>query len=183
MTNSRLRIENPMTNCTVLWVRGTHCKVIGKSNVDLHQCLALKPKTCTDHNITAVGIDGNFCVISICNLQPRSCWWHMNIVCWGRTVNVSGCLNGSSFDLWTIPFMSKAKEDNSCYSSFSALQPSDFERRRALSSAICEVLWQAGNRTRCCLCLQQELPFFDTDYTYRVDGVTEKVGPFFSWSV
>lgn len=58
---------------------------------------------------------------------------------------------------------------------FSALQPTEFERRRALCGAICEVLWQAGSQTRCCVCLQQELPLFDTDYTYRVDGVTEKV--------
>ena len=59
----------------------------------------------------------------------------------------------------------------------SALKPSDFERRRALSAAICEIMWQAGGRTRCCLCLQQDTAYFDTDYTYRVDGITEKVGP------
>lgn len=58
---------------------------------------------------------------------------------------------------------------------FSALHPSDFERRKALCGAICDVLWQAGNQTRCCICLQQDTAFFDTDYRYRVDGITEKV--------
>ncbi|KAL4220105.1 FAM188B2-like [Mactra antiquata] len=56
-----------------------------------------------------------------------------------------------------------------------SLQPNDFERRKALCSAICDVLWQAGGRSRCCICLQQDQAFFDTDYTYRVDGITEKL--------
>lgn len=68
-----------------------------------------------------------------------------------------------------------SRQYTSSLASRNALQPSDFERRKALSGAICEVLWQAGNRTRCCLCLQQDMAYFDTDYRYRVDGITEKL--------
>ena len=57
----------------------------------------------------------------------------------------------------------------------SAVQPSEFERRKALCGAICDILWQAGNQSRCCMCLRQEEALFDMDYTYRVDGITEKV--------
>ncbi|XP_052235536.1 inactive ubiquitin carboxyl-terminal hydrolase MINDY-4B-like [Dreissena polymorpha] len=56
-----------------------------------------------------------------------------------------------------------------------ALKPSDFERRKALCSAICEILWQAGCQSRCSLCLLQDSAFFDTDYTYRKDGLTEMI--------
>lgn len=71
----------------------------------------------------------------------------------------------------------KPRQNKTCYFylTYSALQPSDFERRKALSGALCDVLWQAGNQTRCCVCLQQDVAFFDTDYQYRVDGFTEKV--------
>ncbi|KAJ8310563.1 hypothetical protein KUTeg_012428 [Tegillarca granosa] len=37
-----------------------------------------------------------------------------------------------------------------------ALNPNDFERRRALVHGMCEILWKAGERKRCCVCLKQE---------------------------
>ena len=57
----------------------------------------------------------------------------------------------------------------------SALQPSEFERRKALCGAISEVLWRAGSGIRCCVCLLQEVSYFGTNWQYRADGITEKV--------
>lgn len=68
-----------------------------------------------------------------------------------------------------------AREYASPIVSTNALQPSEFERRKALSGAICEVLWRAGSGIRCCVCLLQEDAIFDTNWQYRVDGITEKV--------
>ncbi|XP_059177434.1 inactive ubiquitin carboxyl-terminal hydrolase MINDY-4B-like [Physella acuta] len=56
-----------------------------------------------------------------------------------------------------------------------ALKPNAFERRRALIGAICEILWQAGDKRRCCVCLKQEEVCFGPDYRYRPDSVTEKL--------
>ncbi|XP_060582753.1 inactive ubiquitin carboxyl-terminal hydrolase MINDY-4B-like isoform X2 [Ruditapes philippinarum] len=67
------------------------------------------------------------------------------------------------------------KQYSSSLATKHALQPTDFERRKALSGAVCDVLWQAGNQIRCCVCLHQDTAFFDTDYQYRVDGITEKL--------
>lgn len=68
-----------------------------------------------------------------------------------------------------------AREYASSIVSMNALQPSDFERRKALCGAICEVLWRAGSGIRCCVCLLQEQAIFDTNWQYRIDGITEKV--------
>ncbi|XP_071085785.1 inactive ubiquitin carboxyl-terminal hydrolase MINDY-4B-like [Haliotis cracherodii] len=57
----------------------------------------------------------------------------------------------------------------------SALQPNSYERRRALIDGLCEMLWQAGERRRCCVCLQQEHSCFGPDYRYRVDNITERL--------
>ncbi|XP_052784905.1 inactive ubiquitin carboxyl-terminal hydrolase MINDY-4B-like isoform X3 [Mya arenaria] len=79
------------------------------------------------------------------------------------------------FQAYLMKHLLFGKNYISSFATRNALKPSDFERRKALSSAICEILWQAGSQTRCCLCLQQDTAFFDTDYTYRLDGVTEKI--------
>jgi hypothetical protein len=58
----------------------------------------------------------------------------------------------------------------------SALRPNSFERRKALVDGICEMLWQAGDRQRCCVALLEELACFPHDYRYRFDSITERVG-------
>ncbi|KAK0048918.1 inactive ubiquitin carboxyl-terminal hydrolase MINDY-4B [Biomphalaria pfeifferi] len=55
------------------------------------------------------------------------------------------------------------------------LKPTAFERRRALAGAVCEMLWQAGDRRKCCVCLKQQEPCFGPDYRYRPDSITEKL--------
>lgn len=57
----------------------------------------------------------------------------------------------------------------------SALKPNDFERRRALISALCEILWTAGEKKRCCICLIQEEKCYEQDYRIRDDNITEKL--------
>ncbi|XP_021350421.1 inactive ubiquitin carboxyl-terminal hydrolase MINDY-4B-like isoform X2 [Mizuhopecten yessoensis] len=57
----------------------------------------------------------------------------------------------------------------------SALQPNDFERRRALISAMCQILWLVGDNRRCCVCLQQVDRCYANDYRCRDDGITEKI--------
>ncbi|RUS85296.1 hypothetical protein EGW08_006943 [Elysia chlorotica] len=56
-----------------------------------------------------------------------------------------------------------------------ALRPNEFERRRALIGAISEMLWQAGDRKRGCVCLKEEEACFGPDYRYRPDSITEKL--------
>ncbi|XP_012944658.1 inactive ubiquitin carboxyl-terminal hydrolase MINDY-4B [Aplysia californica] len=56
-----------------------------------------------------------------------------------------------------------------------ALCPNEFERRRALIGAICEILWQAGEKKRCCVCLKEQEACFGPDYRYKMDGITEKL--------
>ena len=58
---------------------------------------------------------------------------------------------------------------------FSALKPNEYERKRALIGALCEILWTAGEKKRCCICLSQEDRCYDQDYRVRDDGITEKV--------
>ena len=58
---------------------------------------------------------------------------------------------------------------------FSALKPNEFERRRALISALCDILWAAGEKKRCCICLLQEDRCYEQDYSIRDDKITEKV--------
>ncbi|XP_033760244.1 inactive ubiquitin carboxyl-terminal hydrolase MINDY-4B-like isoform X2 [Pecten maximus] len=57
----------------------------------------------------------------------------------------------------------------------SALQPNEFERKRALVSALCQILWKVGDNRRCCVCLQQVARCFPNDYRCRDDGITEKI--------
>ncbi|CAG2191281.1 MINDY3_4 [Mytilus edulis] len=57
----------------------------------------------------------------------------------------------------------------------SALKPNEFERKRALIGAICEMLWAAGEKKRCCICLLQDDRCYDQDYRVRDDGITEKL--------
>lgn len=59
--------------------------------------------------------------------------------------------------------------------SASSLRPNNFERRKALTDGISEMLWQAGERCRCCVALLEELPCFGHDYRYRFDNVTERM--------
>lgn len=56
-----------------------------------------------------------------------------------------------------------------------ALKPNDFERRRALISALCDILWAAGEKKRCCICLLQEDRCYEQDYCIRDDKITEKL--------
>ena len=58
----------------------------------------------------------------------------------------------------------------------SSLRPNNFERRKALIDGICEMLWQAGEKRRCCLALLEQEACFGPDYRYRFDNVTERVG-------
>ncbi|XP_067670087.1 inactive ubiquitin carboxyl-terminal hydrolase MINDY-4B-like [Haliotis asinina] len=67
------------------------------------------------------------------------------------------------------------KEYQSSIFMSTALQPNSFERRRALIGGMCEMLWQAGERRRCCVCLLQEHNCFGPDYRYRVDNITERL--------
>lgn len=57
----------------------------------------------------------------------------------------------------------------------SALQPNEFERKRALISALCQILWKVGDNRRCCVCLQQVDRCYPNDYRCRDDGITEKI--------
>ncbi|XP_076096330.1 inactive ubiquitin carboxyl-terminal hydrolase MINDY-4B-like isoform X1 [Mytilus galloprovincialis] len=57
----------------------------------------------------------------------------------------------------------------------SALKPNEFERKRALIGAICEMLWAAGEKKRCCICLLQDDRCYNQDYRVRDDGITEKL--------
>ncbi|KAK3602480.1 hypothetical protein CHS0354_022347 [Potamilus streckersoni] len=68
-----------------------------------------------------------------------------------------------------------AREYTSSLITQNALKPNDFERRRALVSGLCEILWQAGEGKRCCVCLSQEQDCYKSDYKCRADGITEKL--------
>lgn len=57
----------------------------------------------------------------------------------------------------------------------SALVPNEFERKRALIGALCEILWAAGEKKRCCICLSLEERCYDQDHRVRDDGITEKL--------
>ncbi|XP_076454323.1 inactive ubiquitin carboxyl-terminal hydrolase MINDY-4B-like isoform X2 [Babylonia areolata] len=59
--------------------------------------------------------------------------------------------------------------------SVKSLRPNSFERRKALIDGLCEMLWQAGDRHRCCIALLEEGPCFDHDYRYRFDNITERL--------
>ena len=56
------------------------------------------------------------------------------------------------------------------------LKPGSQFRREALVGAVCEMLWRAGEETKCCVALPQD---GDTNCCqskdYRFDGITEKV--------
>lgn len=54
-----------------------------------------------------------------------------------------------------------------------ALKPTEFERKRALISAVCEILWKAGDGKRCCVCLLQDKRSYPQDHRLRDDDVTE----------
>uniref|UniRef100_K1QHM4 Ubiquitin carboxyl-terminal hydrolase MINDY n=1 Tax=Magallana gigas TaxID=29159 RepID=K1QHM4_MAGGI len=54
-----------------------------------------------------------------------------------------------------------------------ALKPTEFERKRALISAVCEILWKAGDGNRCCVCLLQDKRSYPQDHRLRDDDVTE----------
>eukprot|EP00105_Crassostrea_gigas_P022790 XP_011442437.1 PREDICTED: probable ubiquitin carboxyl-terminal hydrolase FAM188B isoform X2 [Crassostrea gigas] len=56
-----------------------------------------------------------------------------------------------------------------------ALKPTEFERKRALISAVCEILWKAGDGNRCCVCLLQDKRSYPQDHRLRDDDVTEFV--------
>nr|XP_022344132.1 inactive ubiquitin carboxyl-terminal hydrolase MINDY-4B-like isoform X2 [Crassostrea virginica] len=56
-----------------------------------------------------------------------------------------------------------------------ALKPNEFERKRALINALCEILWKAGEGKRCCVCLLQDQRSYPQDYRLRDDNVTEYV--------
>lgn len=56
-----------------------------------------------------------------------------------------------------------------------ALKPTEFERKRALISAVCEILWKAGDGKRCCVCLLQDKRSYPQDHRLRDDDVTEFV--------
>ena len=55
------------------------------------------------------------------------------------------------------------------------MKPNEFERRRALINALCEILWKVGDKRRCCVCLLQQERCFQQDYRLRDDSITEKV--------
>ena len=60
--------------------------------------------------------------------------------------------------------------------SFSVLRPGSQFRREALVGATCEMLWRAGEETKCCVAFTQEGdPAFTQTSEYRYDGITEKV--------
>lgn len=61
------------------------------------------------------------------------------------------------------------------YYLLSALKPTEFERKRALISAVCEILWKAGDGKRCCVCLLQDKRSYPQDHRLRDDDVTEFV--------
>ncbi|XP_041353271.1 probable ubiquitin carboxyl-terminal hydrolase MINDY-4 isoform X2 [Gigantopelta aegis] len=67
------------------------------------------------------------------------------------------------------------REYKSSLFALNALQPNSYERRRAFVSAVSEMLWQAGDRQRCSVCLMQEESCFGPDYRYRADRITEKL--------
>ncbi|XP_022344132.2 inactive ubiquitin carboxyl-terminal hydrolase MINDY-4B-like isoform X2 [Crassostrea virginica] len=56
-----------------------------------------------------------------------------------------------------------------------ALKPNEFERKRALINALCEILWKAGEGKRCSVCLLQDQRSYPQDYRLRDDNVTEYV--------
>ena len=58
---------------------------------------------------------------------------------------------------------------------FRVLYPNEFQRRRALVGALSEILWQAGEKKRCCVCLKESESMFGPDYRYKFDGITENV--------
>ncbi|XP_061171841.1 inactive ubiquitin carboxyl-terminal hydrolase MINDY-4B-like isoform X2 [Saccostrea echinata] len=57
----------------------------------------------------------------------------------------------------------------------SALKPTEFERKRSLIGALCEILWKAGDGKRCSVCLLQDKRSFPQDYRLRDDNITEYV--------
>ena len=57
----------------------------------------------------------------------------------------------------------------------SVLQPSSFEKREALTSALSEILWRAGEPFGCRVCLPQDTANFPPTPQYKYDGITEKV--------
>ncbi|XP_048746819.1 inactive ubiquitin carboxyl-terminal hydrolase MINDY-4B-like isoform X3 [Ostrea edulis] len=57
----------------------------------------------------------------------------------------------------------------------SALRPTEFERKRSLISALCEILWKVGEGKRCCVCLLQDKRSYQQDYRVRDDNVTEHI--------
>ncbi|ELU01294.1 hypothetical protein CAPTEDRAFT_201216 [Capitella teleta] len=55
------------------------------------------------------------------------------------------------------------------------LHPSEHLREEALVHAISEMIWQAGQGVKACVCLLQDLLSFEIPPDYRKDGFTEKL--------
>ncbi|XP_070213314.1 inactive ubiquitin carboxyl-terminal hydrolase MINDY-4B-like [Littorina saxatilis] len=67
------------------------------------------------------------------------------------------------------------REYTSSLFSVSSLRPNSFERRKALIDGVCEMLWQAGEKRRCCVVLLEDDASFGPDYRYRFDNITERL--------
>lgn len=55
------------------------------------------------------------------------------------------------------------------------LDPTPYERTRALCQALAQILWRAGEHRRCCICLIQDMTCFNYPDSYRPDHITEKL--------
>ena len=62
-----------------------------------------------------------------------------------------------------------------CVLTSSVLHPNEYQRKEALITALAEMIWRAGQRSRACVCLPEEQEIFTQTTDYKKDGITEKV--------
>lgn len=55
------------------------------------------------------------------------------------------------------------------------LKPTESEQTMALWNSISEILWNVGEKTKCCVCLPGDVPHISHSHAYFQDNVTEKV--------